>query len=53
MLIRPYGSYIGLEAPFIDKGIPLSQIMDTLSKDWMTDVEGEIAHFVIECGLYK
>ena len=53
MLIRPYGSYIGLEAPFIDKRIPLSQIMDTLSKDWMTDVKGATAHFVIEFELYK
>ncbi len=52
VLIRPYGSYIELEAPLIDERIPLSQNMDTLSKNWMTGVE-TLTHYVIECGLYK
>jgi hypothetical protein len=38
MLIRPYESYIGLDAPFIYERIPLSQMMDTLSNEFMTDV---------------
>ena len=47
ILIRPYGSYVGLDAPFIDERIPLSQMMDTLSKEFMTDVV-TAAHFVID-----
>ena len=52
MLIQPYGTYVGLYAPFIEKQIPLSYIMDTLSKELMTDVWVSVAHFVIEYGLY-
>ncbi len=52
VLIRPYGSYIGFEAPFIDERIPLSCIMNTLSKELMTDVV-TAAHLMIEYGLYK
>ena len=37
-LIRSYGSYVGLDAPFIYEWIPLSQMMDTLGKEFMTDV---------------
>ena len=38
VLIRSYRSYIGLHGPFIDERIPLSYIMNTLSKEFMTDV---------------
>ncbi len=52
MLIRSYGSYIELQAPFIDERIPLSYIMNTLSKEFMTVVIAA-AHLMIECGLYQ
>ena len=52
VFIRPYGSYVELDAPFIDGKIPLSQMMDTLSKELITNVVTS-AHLMIECGLYK
>ncbi len=51
VLIRTYGSYIELDAPFIDERIQLSYILDTLSKEFMT---GEpVEHLMIEYGLYQ
>ena len=46
VLIRPYISYIGFYAPFIDERIQLSYILDTLSKEFIT---GEpVGHLMIE-----
>ena len=52
LLIWSYGSYVGLDAPFIDERIPLSQMMDTLSKEFMTNVVTS-THLMIDYGLYK
>jgi hypothetical protein len=52
-LIQPYRSYIELDAPFIEKQIPLSHFIHTLIKVLTTVVWGRLKHFMIKWGLYQ